>query len=416
MVSLGLIDDLSNDMLEFYLRIFLLLYADDTVLISESAEGMQKMLDTFRDYCKEWKLNVNVEKTKVVIFSKKKIAQNVKFMFNDNKLDVCDSYNYLGILFHYNSNLDNTKKKLVQQAQKALYSVYYKIRNINIPIDLQLKIFDTLVRPILLYGCEVIGYEKNDNIEKVHLQFLKKILKVRATTPSHLVYGELGRFPLIVDIKCRILCFWNSLVGSNKLSAKFALLQYNLNKNGLLDTKWIKFVKSTFNEVGLTFIFSDYLHVSSLWLKTHAKQILKDQFVQKWYAELTNTSRGQFYLKFKNEFVLEPYLLRLNPTQRLYITKLRLSNIKFPVETGRWRNVQRDNRICTKCNSGEVGSEFHYLFICQYPDILEKRLKHIPRYYINNPSETKMIGLLKYCHNKLLINLASFVKQICPLF
>ena len=28
----------------------------------------------------------------------------------------------------------------------------------------------------------------------------------------------------------------------------------------------------------------------------------------------------------------------------------------------------------------------------------------------------KMIGLLKYCHNKLLINLASFVKQICPLF
>jgi hypothetical protein len=37
-----------------------------------------------------------------------------------------------------------------------------------------LKIFDALVAPILLYGSEVLGFEKNDNIEKVHLQFLKK--------------------------------------------------------------------------------------------------------------------------------------------------------------------------------------------------------------------------------------------------
>jgi hypothetical protein len=71
------------------------------------------------------------------------------------------------------------------------------LRNIKIPIDLQLKIFDALVAPILLYGSEVLGFEKNDNIEKVHLQFLKKKLGVRITTPNFLVYGELGRYPLI---------------------------------------------------------------------------------------------------------------------------------------------------------------------------------------------------------------------------
>jgi len=70
-----------------------------------------------------------------------------------------------------------------------------------------LKIFDTLVSPILLYGCEVIGFEKNDNIEKVNLQFLKNILRVRTTTPNYLVYGELGRFLLAIDIKCRMLTF-----------------------------------------------------------------------------------------------------------------------------------------------------------------------------------------------------------------
>jgi hypothetical protein len=45
---------------------------------------------------------------------------------------------------------------------------------------------------------ESSGFEKNNNIEKVHLQFLKKNLGVRITTPNFLVYGELGRYPLIV--------------------------------------------------------------------------------------------------------------------------------------------------------------------------------------------------------------------------
>ena len=113
----------------------------------------------------------------------------------------------MGVLFSYNGNITNAKNRLIVQSQKALYSVYYKIRNIKIPIDLQLKIFDALVAPTLLYGSEVLGFEKNDNNEKVHLQFLKKISRVRITTPNFLVYGELGRYPLIVNIKYRMLRF-----------------------------------------------------------------------------------------------------------------------------------------------------------------------------------------------------------------
>ena len=112
----------------------------------------------------------------------------------------------------------------MEQAQKALYSVYYKIRNIKIPLDLQLKIVDTLVSSILLFACEVIAFDKNDNIEKVHLQFLKNILRVRTTTPNYMVNIELGRFPLAIDIKGRMLNFWNKLISSNKLSSKIPRL------------------------------------------------------------------------------------------------------------------------------------------------------------------------------------------------
>ena len=236
--SLAMINEVSFEVLDIYLKIFLLLYAD-TVLMSENVDGMQTMLNVFSEYCNTWKLQVNVTKTKVVIFSKRRVSQNTRFMSDNKELDICESYNYLGILFHFNNNFVNAKKKLVEQAQHTLFSVYYKIRNIKIPLDLQWKIFDTLVFPILLYACEVIGFDKNDNIEKVHLQSLKNILRVRTITPNHLVYGELGRFPLVIDIKCRMLTFWNKLISSNKLSSKIARLLYTLNINETQGFKWI---------------------------------------------------------------------------------------------------------------------------------------------------------------------------------
>ena len=50
------------------ITIFLLMDADDRVLIAESPQNLHKMLDTLYDYCDEWKLEDNVQKTKIVAF------------------------------------------------------------------------------------------------------------------------------------------------------------------------------------------------------------------------------------------------------------------------------------------------------------------------------------------------------------
>lgn len=41
------------------LKLCLLFYADDTVLISESASDLQKSLDVFANYCDIWKYSQN---------------------------------------------------------------------------------------------------------------------------------------------------------------------------------------------------------------------------------------------------------------------------------------------------------------------------------------------------------------------
>jgi hypothetical protein len=57
------------------------------------------------------------------------------------------------------------------------------------------------------------------------------------------------------------------------------------------------------------------------------------------------------------------------------ITKLRCNNIKLPIETGRWPNTLREERICHLCNVG-LGTEFHFLFECTSADVQSLNFMH----------------------------------------
>ena len=59
-----------EDELDIYFKIFVLLYADDSILLAESSTDLQLLLNSFSQYCENWKLKINVNKTKVMIFSK----------------------------------------------------------------------------------------------------------------------------------------------------------------------------------------------------------------------------------------------------------------------------------------------------------------------------------------------------------
>lgn len=57
--------------LDLYLKLVVLSYADDTVVFAKTESEFISLLDTFLDYCKLWKLQVNVDKTKILIFGDK---------------------------------------------------------------------------------------------------------------------------------------------------------------------------------------------------------------------------------------------------------------------------------------------------------------------------------------------------------
>ena len=123
-----------------------------------------------------------------------------------------DKYHYLGVTFSCNGSFLQARKHVAQQASKALFALYKKSNNSDLPLDLVIKLFDHTVLPILTYGTEIFGFEHLDLLEKVHNDFLRHISKARKSTPLYMLMGEFGRYPINIIIKTRIISFWNRLI------------------------------------------------------------------------------------------------------------------------------------------------------------------------------------------------------------
>ena len=85
---------------------FMLLYADDTTICSESAERLQQALDALSDYCDGWSLRVNVDKIKVVVFSRGKIRKMPTIKYKGQGPE----FQYLGVRFNYHNKFNVAKK------------------------------------------------------------------------------------------------------------------------------------------------------------------------------------------------------------------------------------------------------------------------------------------------------------------
>ena len=115
-----------------------------------------------------------------------------------------------------------------------------------------------MVLPILIYGSEIWGFENIDILERVHLQFCKMILHLKQSTPNFIVYAELGRYPITVSVKLRMINFWSRLL--NGKESKICAVLYKLvflyyNDYGI-DTKWIAYIKNILDNCGMSNIWN----------------------------------------------------------------------------------------------------------------------------------------------------------------
>ena len=100
-------------------RINCLLYADDLVILSESASGLQNCLDAVGNFCSTWGLDINYNKSKVMVFSKSSRLFYLSFTLNNIQLECVREYKYLGVIFSLNGSFTRALNDLYHRGQKA---------------------------------------------------------------------------------------------------------------------------------------------------------------------------------------------------------------------------------------------------------------------------------------------------------
>ena len=207
---------------------------------------------------------------------------------------------------------------------------------------------------MLLYGSEVCGFENLHVIEKIHLDFLKSILKMKKCTPHVMVNGEFGRYPLEILVKVRMVKYWCKLVRGkySKISNRLYKLLYYLHKNNIYLSKWTSAIESILQNVGLNFVWlynNDILDIN--WVCREVRLRLECQFVQKWKSDVLIVRNASIIGFFKTDFAFEKYIIELPMKAYIDLAKFRTTYNRLPIEKGRWDNIERYERYCN-CNVG----------------------------------------------------------------
>ena len=187
-----------------------LMFADDVVILANSTEEVQKSLDALLEYCDKWALSVNIDKTKIMRFGR---GKRETFKYNGQSIAITDQYKYLGIILsstRWGFSYSKAIHRLCEQAKRESFSMVRKLQSrLSGKLDPEtlLHVFDVAITPILTYNAEIWLHSATrtslNMLEKISLSYCKYVLGVGKSTPTAAILGELGRYPLELQLKLK---------------------------------------------------------------------------------------------------------------------------------------------------------------------------------------------------------------------
>jgi hypothetical protein len=124
--------------------------------------------------------------------------------------------------------------------------------------------------------------------------------------------------------------------------------------------------------------------------------------------------RSCLLLAFNEEHSKHSGIHRRISDNYINYSRFRTTNHYLPFETGRWRNIDRENRYCNLCNCQKLGDEYHYVLECS--SLNDKRKQLLPKYFMKRHNVVKFFELLSTKKQSLLRKLCIFIKHINKVF
>jgi hypothetical protein len=375
-------------------ELFVLLFADDLLLLSDTVMGLQNQLNVLYDAAVRARLIVNTAKTKVVVFRNGGyLAEREVWFYGGERLEVVGSYKYLGMLFSTRLSCNIALRDVVPRAKRGTIEIMCVLRrmNCNAPA-IFFKLFDTQIVPMLLYAAEVWGYQKIEAIEKVHLMACKKLLGVSSKAPNTLVYGELGRHPLYVNSAAKCVSYWLRLL--KQPASRYSRMAYDMlfqmHERG--KKNWVTNVKNLLccNGFGIVWLCGEVGNEKEF--LSMFKLRLRDCFCQEWFSHLENSTHFQLYNCFKTCLEREKYVDSLASNNYLKtLVRFRLGVSEINAHRHRFSAIH-NKRFCPFCPL-TIEDESHVVFTCpEYADLRNRFNINVKRHVL---LRTQLASLFK---------------------
>lgn len=289
--------------------------------------------------------------------------------------------------------------QLLQKASRAYFSIRqdFNFHNNTSP-KVMLKLFETMIQPILLYGCElwgIYGWKKNTlyhihkyllseklKFETLHTKMCRNILGVHRKATGVLAKAELGRYPLMTNIIKNTYTYWQHILNSKQTSLLHSVFKTLIdnNRNGKMNfysrIKGLLVALQSKNMIHKETKQTDIKRKGNS-VKANYQELYEKHFftILKTKAERPESGgRFEIYSTVKKQYRFEQYLFLTKNSLRRNITNIRISTHNLPIESLRKANIKRQDRLCPLCSSNVIGSEFHAIMVCPNPKL--KQLRH----------------------------------------
>ena len=171
------------------------------------------------------------------------------------------------------------------------------------------------------------------------------------STPTAAILGELGRYPLELQLKLKKVLWWDKVQDSPSL-----YVQDCLQLGEEVNLPWFRHLKDILAEARMS-------HFKPL-PATYSDREQK-LYAEEWLHVLRRTSKLDSYSSYKTSFNISTYLQHIHvPCYRTALTKLRTTNHNLEIELGRRTGTPQTERHCRLCQTGQAETEKHLLTEC----------------------------------------------------
>ena len=201
------------------------------------------------------------------------------------------------------------------------------------------------------------------------------------------ICGGSGHPPLLFML-------WNHFVMLDNTSLTKQVFEWDMDRKR---DNWSADMEHLFDLVDMTDIF-ERKSPCNLDLVSRKLFLLMQE---EWEKSLPSKPKLRTYIKFKETLKTEEYVkVCLSRMQRSLLAQFRSGILPLYVETGRYRGIQLENRICVLCTKQEIEDECHFLCKCDFYYDLRKSLyesvtNRCPE-FVTKSSDEKFVYLMSY--------------------